>query len=298
MMVSSLLAIVSTGCVINSERHPRPRDLTEAWQVDRTRILGVRAEPPEIRPGEATRMEALVAHAYDAEPELSLIWLACDDGGAFGCATDLSAFDFEALDPATLREAGFIGFEPGFPPFYAAEPDLLDDLPPEARLEGVNIQTQLFAFPADDLAEGAPGEVDFSEIEVGFKRLVVSEAKTPNNNPRIQDFAVDGIVVPTSVPTIELSSNQQYELSLIVDEATAIEDYLFVNSKGEIEERTEEPYAAWFVTSGEVTEPVTLYPFLDMTWTAPAEPGPGRLWAVLRDRRGGMAWLSRDYVVR
>lgn len=294
--MTNLVLLTLAGCVINSERYPRPRDLSESWQVDRTRILAVRGEPPEIAPGEAARMEALIAHPVDEDPELNLVWLACEDGGEFGCATDLSGLDLE--DPVALQEAGFIGFEPGFPPFYAASADLLDDLAPEDRLEGVNVQTQLFAFPAEVLAAGAPEDIDFNEIEVGFKRLVVSEAKTPNNNPRIADFTVDGIVVAESVRTVEVSTGQQYDFGLELDEVLGIETYLFVNSAGEVEERVEKPYAAWFATSGEVTEPVTLHPYLEMTWTAPDEPGPGRLFAVVRDRRGGMAWIVRDYLVR
>jgi len=296
MMLLPLLVLA--GCVINSEKYPRPRDLSEAWLVDRTRILAVRAEPPEIAPGEAALMQALVADAYDAPTDLNLVWLACLDGGDAGCATDLSGLDLEDPDPVALQEAGFIGFEPGFPPRYAAPADVLDDLSPEERLEGINVQTQLFAFPADALTEGAAEEIDFNEIEVGFKRLVVSEAKTPNNNPRISGFTVDGLAVPDVVPTIELSPDQQYDFGVELDEVLGLEEYLFVNSRGEVEERVEEPYVAWFATSGEVTEPVTLYPFLEMTWTAPPEPGPGRLYAVVRDRRGGMAWLTRDYLVR
>jgi len=294
----ALSLLVASGCVINSEQSPRPRDLSEAWQVDRTRILAVRGEPPEIAPGETSQMEALIATPLGVEPRLNVVWLACEDGDDFGCATDLSGLDITDPDPDALEQAGLIGFEPLLPPRYTAPDDVLDGLAPEERLEGVNIQTQLFAFPAEALEAGVPDEIDFEEIEVGFKRLVVSEATTPNNNPRIEAFSVDGVVVPEVVPTIELSRNQQYDFGLVLDERIAIEEYLFVNSAGELEERVEEPYASWFATSGEVTEPVTLYPFLEMAWTAPAEPGPGRVWAVVRDRRGGMTWLSRDYVVR
>lgn len=295
----SLLLLMAPACVINSDASPRSRDLTQSWFVDRTRILAVRAEPPEVRPGEPSMLQALIANAVDDDPDLSLVWLACEDGGSdFGCATDLSGLDFESADPVALAEAGLIGFEPGFAPRYVPSLGLLDDLDELERFEGVNVQTQLFAFPSEVLTAGAPDEIDFAEIEVGFKRVVVSEAKTPNNNPRIEGFTVDGIEVAEVVPTIELSANQQYDFGLRLEEERDIEEYLFVNSQGEVEERIEEPYAAWFATSGEVTEPVTLYPFLEMTWTAPAEPGPGRIYAVLRDRRGGMGWVTRDYIVR
>ncbi|MEN0068167.1 MAG: hypothetical protein AAGA48_38945 [Myxococcota bacterium] len=298
MTTVPLLWLFSTACVINSEQFPRPRDLSEEWQVDRTRILAVRAEPPEIRPGEVASLEALIAGPVEDDAELSLVWLACEDGGDFGCATDLSGLDFENPDPVALQESGLIGFEPLLPPRYEASVDLLDDLDPVERLEGLNVQTQLFAFPAELFAAGVPDDIDFNEVEVGFKRVVVSEAKTPNNNPQIEGFTVDGVVVPPAVAQIELTAGQQYDFSLLLDEALGIEEYVFVNSKGDVEDRIEEPYAAWFSTSGDVTEPVTLYPFLEMTWTAPAEPGPGRIFAVVRDRRGGMVWHAQDYVVR
>lgn len=286
------------GCVINSESSPRPRDLSESWQVDRTRILAIRAEPPEIAPGEAAVMESLIAGPLQAPPELSLVWLACEEGGDFGCATDLSGLDFESFDLQAAQEAGLIGFEPGFAPRYVAPPELLDPLPDEERVEGVSVQTQLFAFPPEALAEGAVDDIDFNQIEVGFKRIVVSEALTPNNNPVIAAMTVEGAEIPAAVEAVEVSVDQQYEFGVLLDENLGIEEYLFVNSDGEIEDRIEEPYVAWFSTGGEVTEPVTLWPFLEMTWTAPSEPGPVRLFAVLRDRRGGMTWHVQDIVVR
>jgi hypothetical protein len=32
-------------------------------------------------------------------------------------------------------------------------------------------------------------------------------------------------------------------------------------------------------------------------WTAPAEPGPVRLWGVIRDNRGGTAWVEGKIIV-
>ena len=88
----------------------------------------------------------------------------------------------------------------------------------------------------------------------------------------------------------------------------ARERYQYVNSDGAVEDRVEEPYASWFVAGtdpdgagdpgGELLETVTLWPYMDASWLSPAERGASGTWfAVVRDRRGGMAWWSQEWVV-
>lgn len=303
----ALVCALATSCVIGNDKYPRPRDLSPTWLVDRTRVLSVVAEPPEIRPGERATFSALLATPDADQPEdggLSKLWLACpvdDAGNGFGCVVDFDSLDIEELGPEELAELGFIGFEPGLPPAYTAPADLLDDLDEEERVEGSYVNVQLTALP-DELLAGtgtssdAP-ELDFNEVEVAYKRLVVSEAITPNRNPGIRTFTVDGVEVPPGA-VIEVDAEQPYELGVRLPDG-AREAYVFVNSDGEEEQRIEEPYVAWYSTGGEVAEEVTLYPYLDATWNAPAESGATGTWyAVLRDRRGGQAFWIQRYVVR
>ncbi|MBX2801367.1 MAG: hypothetical protein KTR31_27060 [Myxococcales bacterium] len=283
------------GCVINNDKWPRPRDLSQTWMVDRTRILGVRADPPEIAPGQRAEMSALIVQAPGEEEPLGVLWLACEDGGA-GCATDLGALDLENVDLAQAQELGVIGFEPGLAPMYTAPTDVLDDLDERERREGLNVQVQLTAIPLDDLGE-TTGEIDFNALEVGFKRLVVSEATTPNNNPVLEAFTVDGLILPPEAEVIQVEAGQVYDLGIALSEFGGREVYEFLNSDGVVEERTEEPYAAWFSTGGTLNETITLWPFMEASWVAPEEGESGTWFSVVRDRRGGMSWWLQDWEV-
>lgn len=299
-----LCALLVGGCVINSDKYRRPRDLAPDWLVDRTRLLGIRAEPAEARPGDVVTFEALIGQAWGDDTELAVIWLACpvdDEGNGFGCVTDFGSIDVATADPADLASLGFIGFEPGLPPVYTVPDDLLDGLEPDQRAEGRYVLVQTVALPLD-LVDEQTEELDFALVDSGYKRLVVSEAETPNHNPGLGVFTVDGFPVPQGA-VVTLDPGQTYELGvLLLDDAR--ETYVYVNSSGGTEDRVEEPYATWFTTGGDMTEEVTLWPYLEATWVAPSdeadgeeplEDPSGRWYAVFRDRRGGMSWLVQDW---
>lgn len=306
--MTRILPLLLAGCVIGSDKYPRPRDLAPAWLVDRTRVLAVVAEPPEARPGDVVTFTSLIANPPGDAPDLGVAWFACptdDDGNGFGCVVDFASVDLSDPDPAALADLGLIGFEPGLPPVYVVPDDLLADLAEEERLEGLYVVVQVTAFPAE-LLEDPLAEVDFAEVEAAYKRLVVSEAVTPNHNPPIGAFAVDGIVVP-DLAVVHVEPEQVYDLSILLPDG-ARESYEYVTQDGEVEDRVEEPYVAWFVAGtdrggegdpgGEMFEAVTLWPYLEASWVAPAASGEsGTWWAVLRDRRGGMAFRGQDWVV-
>jgi hypothetical protein len=299
--------VLLASCVINGDKYPRPRDLVDEWQVDRTRLLAIRAEPAEAVPGEVVTFEALFGSPPDDPFDLSVAWFACpvDDGGSgFGCLTDLGGVDLENPDPAAFEDLGIIGFEPLLPPVYTVPADLLDDLSPEERREGRYVLVQVFGLPPEALDD--PENLDFADVKSGYKRLVVSGAETPNHNPDIGAFTVDGGIVPAGA-VVHLDWHQPYELGVVLQEG-AIEPYVYVDSDGTTESRIEEPYVAWFSTGGQLQESVTLWPYLEATWISPPAPGQesdyggetvdrGTWYAVLRDRRGGMAWLAQPWVI-
>jgi hypothetical protein len=50
-----------------------------------------------------------------------------------------------------------------------------------------------------------------------------------------------------------------------------------------------------------MSEEITLFPFFEATWRAPLDSDPklsGTVWAVIRDRRGGMTWTSFRWRLR
>lgn len=283
-----------SGCVINGDKYPRPRDLSPESLVDRPRILAIKAEPPELQPGENAAISALLA---DPNEDIeNTLWVTCsaEEATSFGCAIDTSDIDFSTASPEELEEAGVIGFEPFLAPSFSAAPDALDDLDPSDRAEGTYALVQAFAFPdMDEMSES----FDFNTIESGFKRVVISEATTPNNNPRIEQWTINGDTVATTDP-ISVSPSESLELGIVIS-PDSIEDYEYENSSGIIEQRTEEPYARWYGTAGSIDEEITLYPYLTASVRAPDSPGTlGTWWAVVRDRRGGITWLSQNFIVK
>jgi hypothetical protein len=289
-----LLALPLLGCVINSERYPRPRDLPEQAIVDKLRLLAIRADPPEVAPGGAAALTALLVDPAD---EIGFtVWTACspEEVTDFGCPLDPSVFGDELPSPEQLEEAGVIGVEPGFPPTFVAPVDALDDVPATERAEGVNWTVGALALP--DETEPTE-EFDFNRVESGFKRVVVSDSPAPNRNPRITGFTVDGVPVDPG-QVVVLDPGEPYYLGLeLADDA--VETYPYTTPDGVEEQRVEEPFAEWYASDGEVDEFFTLHPFLDSTWVSPGAPGvEGRWWAVLKDRRGGITWVSRRWRTR
>ena len=273
--------------------------LSQSWQLDRLRILAVRAEPAEPRPGETVLFESLVYMPFGQELA-GTVWFACLPDGAddFGCQIDPSIMesfsgDLEDLSPEEqlellkqAQEAGLIGFEPGFSPRWTAPADALDGLSEQQQLEGVSAIVNISALP-----EGAKSE---SEVELAYKRLPISLASTPNQNPvvrRVLLQTLKGEEVEVVDGSFVVEPGTTYELTPLLDDSS-VEDYVFVNSEGQEEQRTEEPYFTWYTEMGEFDQPFSLHPYLSVQWTAPDKAFSGLVVAVVRDRRGGMGWAS------
>ncbi len=297
-VVALCVPLLATGCGGSS--------LSQSWQLDRLRVLAVRGEPAEPRPGDVVSFESLTYLPTDQQLDLT-VWFAClpDQASDFGCELDASAFDSlsgvdpEALTPEEqakllqqLLDAGLIGVEPWFPPTWVAPADALDGLSDTERIEGVSAVINLTAMPT-----GAQSE---SDTEIAYKRLPISEALTPNHNPDIVAFTVDGeVFAPGGTVGVDWGEPVEIEPLLAAD---ALETYTYRTSDGVDEERTEEPFVSWYVEAGSFDQPYSLYPTLPVTWTAPLSPedvhvGDGsttswRLIAVIRDRRGGMGWAE------
>ena len=293
------------GCVGN--------ELSRAWLVDRTRILGVQAEPAEAAPGDRVEFRSLSVDP--AAGGISTVsWLGClieDSSDSYGCSPDferieeLLAIDVDSLPPQQqlqwfqdLQAAGVLGFEPDLPPSLNVPEDLLDDLSEEKMLEGKNYILTITALPEGLEFEDPEALTDEAVGEVALKRLPVSVAETPNHNPVITAVLLENEHELLDGDTLTLRHGQTYLFEPLLSE-DSIEDYVYINSDGEREERTEEPYFSYYLTGGFFDQSIALYPFLDFEWTAPVDPpeDPVQMWMVVRDRRGGMTWSSLTIVV-
>ncbi|GDX78423.1 hypothetical protein LBMAG42_02340 [Deltaproteobacteria bacterium] len=278
-----LLMLLFAGCDTES--------MSQSWQIDRLRVLAVAAEPAEPRPGDVVTFDALVVSP--AEPLGGSAWFVCDAGSStdFGCEIDsglIAEGDIGTVDAEALAAAGFIGFLPGLTPTWAVPADYLDELAEEEKLEGTFAMTYVTAFP--EVAEGE--QLDEDAVEIAFKRVPVSLAATPNHNPVILGWRVDGLdIAPGAL--VDLDPGEPFTLEVVLAD-DAVETYSFRKSDGVDETREEEPYFSWYLQEGEFSQANTLWPFTETVYFAPAEPAlpEQSLWVVVRDRRGGMAWAS------
>lgn len=275
------------------------QDLAQSWQLDRLRILGVAAEPAEPQPGDTVTFSSLVYLPYGEELS-GVVWFACAPESAddFGCSLDPSvteAFsgDLDSLTPEEQAalfqqavEAGLIGFEPLFAPTWPVPEDALDGLTDAEKVEGLSAFINVTALPED-------AESD-ADVELAYKRVPVSLNPSPNQNPAFnqllfQDDQGNAIEAIDGVFPIEQGAS--YTIRPLLEEG-AVEDYVFITSEGVEEARTEEPYVTWYTEGGSFDQPFSLHPYLDVEWTAPKKGFEGVVVAVIRDRRGGMAWAS------
>ena len=286
--------------------------LSQPWLVDRTRILGVQAEPAEARPGDVVQFSSLAVDP-EAGGISAVTWLGClvEESNAFGCTPDferieeLLAVDVESLPPLEqlqwlqdLQAAGLLGVEPDLPPSLRVPEDLLDDLDDDDKLEGKNYFLTLSAMPEGVDLQDAEDITDESLGEIGNKRLPVSLGATPNHNPIIAGLLLEGEHELADGDTVTLTRGQTYSIEPLLT-ADSVEDYVYVNTDGLSEDRTEEPYFTYYTTAGSFDQYIALHPHLDFEYTAPVDPSsePETIWMVIRDRRGGMAWSSLHVVV-
>ncbi len=263
-------------------------DLSQSWQIDRLRVLAVAAEPAEPRPGDVVTFTSLIVSPV--VPLAGSAWFACsaDLSSDYGCEVDpalIEGAESGEVDPATLAEAGLIGFLPYLAPSWAVPEDYLDALDDDAKLEGTFGMLYILAVPEQET-------VDEGDIEIAYKRVPVSLALTPNHNPVVTGMRIGGYSVPAG-GTIRLEPGKTYSLDYEMADGS-VEPYSYRNSSGIDEEREEEPYATFYLQEGEFDQAYAIWPYTAVEFTAPTEPtlATQSLWVVVRDRRGGMGWAS------
>ncbi|MSQ03366.1 MAG: hypothetical protein EXR71_15980 [Myxococcales bacterium] len=264
-------------------------ELSQSWQIDRLRVLAVATEPAEPRPGELVTFSALIVSPVD--PVAGSAWFVCSSGSAddFGCAVDPALFEdgsLEEADPEALAAAGFIGFLPALPPAWVVPADYLDTLAEPERLEGSFAMTYIAAIP--EVPEGETLTED--QVELAYKRVPVSLATTPNHNPGVLIWHVDGLPINPGAEVL-LDPGQAYDLRAELT-PDSVESYTFVTNEGVAQLRTEEPYLSWYLEDGSFSQSNSLFPLDGTVYFSPGVPvaETASLWVVVRDRRGGMGW--------
>jgi hypothetical protein len=276
--------------------------------VDSLRVIGVRAEPPEIRPGQAAVLQELIINPIPPGGTTTL-WLGCDPdpfGEGRGACTDVGALsDTSSLVDTTSLPPGvkLIGFNQAAA--YAAAPTLFDVLPPDdpRRVSGtvglvISIAVGEVVSPTATKAElAAVGDRvrnGTTPSQLTLFRVAVSESTNPNHNPVADTLTVNGPWQNGATVQLQIGDN------LMDLTAHDFEKYDEMTPSG-VEHQTEQISVAWYATAGRFSEDrVTLgsdvKSKLTISQTDPDNPFPsdrhGTLWAVLRDSRGGQSWAS------
>lgn len=283
------------------------------------RVLGIRAEPAELHPGERTLLSALVLDPSREGKRSTVLWLGCEPDpfnlGRSACT-----------DTSLLSDASALGqSDGGSPPqgvqligvnelaAFSTPVDLFSQLPAEDRRRAVGTVGQVLAIAVAEETSPRPTPEELEAVFTRVKnkevasvtalfRIRVFEGAAANANPVLLPLQVDGEPLPNG-GAIRLRPKQQVQLLLDAPDE-AFESYELVTLES-TEQKTERLIAAWYSTAGRFSEPrVALRSETLEQFTAPGsedDPLPpgrkGELHAVVRDSRGGQSWKSWPYYV-
>jgi hypothetical protein len=130
-----------------------------------------------------------------------------------------------------------------------------------------------------------------------FKRIAITRRTPPTTNPPVIEYLVGETFV--SMPTegwtgtgddcviwgdpIVVEPEEELVLAPQGDPAEWIETFPLIGYDGTFTEGRENAYYSFYTTAGALSHETRRPPDRDATFTAPEEPGPVRLWLVVRD---------------
>jgi len=280
----------------------RPEFEDDYWGIDSPRVLAVKSEPAEAKPGTRHAFTAFLSvpgmlsaspdwqfcTAPKPLPENNAVSAACLKPAALLAAgTGLS---IEAATPP----AGCSLFGPNTPPggFRPRDPDTSGGYyqPLRVDLAGSEPTFHLQRISCD-LAEAA------SDIATEFGLSYL-----PNQNPRLEPLTASIGGQPVALDEIPLGARVELTLSWA---ASDVESYAYYDrAQHVLTERREAMRISWYTNAGKLDTQSTGRAQNDRElstrnhWVAPEMPGTFALWVVLRDSRGGVDFATYDLHVR
>lgn len=281
----------------------------DAWLVDRVRLLAVRAEPAEVPPGAVAVYSAFLASPDGSDASSTLSWSLCtapkpiseNDTVASACVLDP-----DALQPlgegttvsVTMPEDACQRFGPDPPPQGAGEAPLR---PRDADITGGYYQP----LRVDD---GTGTSFPLQRITcslAGASAKVAAEFRAryrANQNPELAGLsAYDAAGDPLALDALPADTEITLRASW---PAVSAETYpVYDLATRTLLDRRESLRVSWFAAVGSLAldhsgrTATEIETFAENTWRTPVA-GPVRLWVVLRDDRGGVAFLRADGNVR
>jgi hypothetical protein len=290
-------------------------------ELEDFRLLAVRAQPPALASGGAAVLDALTYDPQGGTPSFAWSFCPLRNGtqGGYECAISESDF-LSFLASAGLPTTGIsydLGTQPTAAFSYNLDPRVLGALCGQAV--GAAGSTSLL-----DCSLGFPASVGLSVTEgqktiTAFKTLYLAlDATSPlNQNPTLNGVSIaaqnkkrsDATPLDPSAPSFTATFGKSYELFADVPESSA-ESFFGTTMAGIPPSNQREVLTlTWFVNAGSTDYQHTNYydgiadfDRLDHnTWTLPQPEqyasDHAELFLVLRDNRGGAAWLSRQILL-
>jgi hypothetical protein len=270
-----------------------------ASAVVEPRIVAVRADPAEARPGSTVSFTALVAAPGGPSP--SIAWSFCetprplttDDVVASACVTSplpvAGAGTTVSLSTPTNACALFGPDAPGR--LRPVDPDATGGYyqPVVVNLPD-GVPTVMLARIRCDLPNASAAAA-----------MAFAQSYVPNVNPTIESVTADVGGVPVDFDAVPGSALVHLHVAW---PAGSVETYAYYDAAADaVTWRREAMSLAWYASAGTLDRESTVPGAGDpatvggVDWTAPAAAGAFRLWIVLRDDRGGVAFQVVDGAV-
>jgi hypothetical protein len=282
--------------------------------IDAPRVLAVRANPPEARPGEApVTFDPLLVDVDGTVTGADVGWALCNEPHppaesnvvsqtCLSIPDETSGEIFMAPVPAeACTNFGPLTSKPGARP---ADPDTTGGYFQPLRATWHSGAGALVAFHLERIL--CPlGAIAPNDVAGAY-----ANEYHPNVNPTLAQVVLDPdgaatpvftagqttAPAPTSVPTGGLIT---FEARWDAGIQETFEVYDLTSHV--LVEQTESLRLSWFATGGAFehertgrTADETATPFTRNVWLAPTTPGPVHLWMVLRDSRGGVDFASAE----
>jgi hypothetical protein len=275
--------------------------------VSGPRLLAVRGQPAEVRPGANVQLDALLVTSDGTDTTTTLNWALCDvpkpldennivagdcllDEGVTGAGSGPSVMVTVPLDACQL-------FGPDPPPQMAGKPPLRPRDPDVSGgyYQPVRVETDalggfgLERITCDLASSGAQISVEFAQ------------RYQANTNPTLLPLAAALDGQPAALGAIPAGKKVTFTASWPADSVESYPVYDIV-AQSLIDHR-EALRVSWFATDGTFLHEITgrgedeMETSTDNDWTAPAAPGLVHLWIVLRDSRGGVSFAAQDVMV-
>jgi hypothetical protein len=295
------LAVLLTGCL------DLP-DFESASIVTGPRVLAVIAEPPEIRPGETLELSIMIAGVED-EGETEITWRACGSFDGFGGGDA----QYGEAQPDEGCGGTSLAFDLGEGPTAQLPGVLTTDLFDNLEVIAMTLGT--------DLPEGIVEQIR-SSVGIAFlveatvrtegklvratKRVLISESPTPHTNPPTPQFmfGAQSIVTDPERPLVciredgePVTAEPGESVELAPEEEEWFETYNILNARGELQEREERAFYAWYATAGDLDSGSTKSPLRNNVWRTPVMRGDYPLWLIIRDGHGGTSACELTVVI-